>query len=62
MYPELSGITDPTTVPMVADCVKPGHLLQTNRDIDPRHNGMAVVGFADGHVALIDPAKVRIGK
>jgi len=40
----------PQNVPVIADSKTPTHLLQSYTDIDPRHNGKATVGFADGHV------------
>ncbi|MHB9107312.1 MAG: hypothetical protein ACYDCO_09695 [Armatimonadota bacterium] len=44
------GMPGAQSIPVIADSKVPSHLLQTRTDIDPRHDGTAFVGFADGHV------------
>jgi len=53
------SLPPPQTLPLVADCAKFENEISVNTDIDPRHHGKAVIGFADGHAALMDPMRVR---
>jgi len=46
-------------LPVLADSKTPAHLLETSSDIDFRHNGKAVVGYGDGHVALLQPVEIQ---
>jgi len=54
------GMPPPYDLPLFADCARSDNLLSSNKDIDGRHGGKAFVGFADGHVALHDPASINI--
>ncbi|MHB0938024.1 MAG: hypothetical protein ACYC6A_16670 [Armatimonadota bacterium] len=51
--PSESGMPNAAALPVLADSKVPTHLLHTRTDIDPRHDGAAYVGFADGHVELL---------
>jgi prepilin-type processing-associated H-X9-DG protein len=53
-----SGMPGPQIIPMLADSRMPGNLLNSPVDIDPRHVGRAIVGFADGHVEMQVPSAV----
>jgi len=45
---------------VVADCKSSDNLIHSVDDIDFRHSGKAIAAFADGHVALINPAAAAI--
>jgi len=51
-------IPNPTVIPLLADSKAPGNLLNTPADIDFRHEGKAMVGYADGHVAEQAPTDI----
>lgn len=54
------GMPPQQSLVVLADSAKPDHLLKANVDIDPRHTGKAVLGYADGHVALMAPSAAGI--
>jgi len=57
---EDEGMLQPQELVVIADSSAPDHLLRSARDIDDRHSGKAVLGYADGHVALVASDKVEI--
>jgi len=57
---EDEGMLPPPELVVIADSSAPDHLLRSVRDIDNRHSGKAVIGYADGHVALVSSDKVEI--
>lgn len=53
-----TGMSQTQNLPVVADSSRPSHLLAVPTDIDYRHQGKAMVGFADGHVGIMPPGSV----
>ena len=54
------GMPESDKLPVMADTRNAKHILTSSADVDERHTGKAVVGFADGHVALLPQAGVSI--
>jgi prepilin-type processing-associated H-X9-DG protein len=46
------GMPEPQNLAVIADSSTADHLLRAPGDIDNRHSGKAIIGFADGHVEL----------
>ncbi|MDD2708201.1 MAG: prepilin-type N-terminal cleavage/methylation domain-containing protein [Verrucomicrobiae bacterium] len=69
VFVNLGNVQNPADYPMLADCVKPAENVQiyiiynppsgSNSGIHLRHNGGAMVLFADGHVELCDSARLK---
>ncbi|MHB9107311.1 MAG: hypothetical protein ACYDCO_09690 [Armatimonadota bacterium] len=53
------GMPEAQNLPVLADSNTPNHLLNSPADIDFRHTQKATVGFADGHVAMLQPAYIQ---
>jgi prepilin-type processing-associated H-X9-DG protein len=51
----LGNIRDPTTLPLLADGGDADHLLNSETNIEKRHQGKAIIAYTDGHVALQEP-------
>ncbi|MHB9106414.1 MAG: type II secretion system protein [Armatimonadota bacterium] len=45
---------------VMTDCKEKDRLIQYQANVDFRHTGKAVVGYADGHIALQKPTEVMI--
>ncbi len=46
----LGSIADPTTALLTADSTNTVNLITLGADVDPRHSGMAITSYVDGHV------------
>jgi len=54
---KITGIGNPQSILLTADCdckSRP-HAITTKQDIDPRHGGVFIASFLDGHTAIISP-------
>ena len=53
------GMPEAKDLPVLADSKAPDHLLASPADIDPRHTQKAMVGYADGHVMLLQSVDIQ---
>jgi len=54
------GVPAPSLLPVVADSKRPDYLLRTTADLDFRHAGTAMVGYADGSVQRHTPGSAAL--